>query len=396
MSDQPKFVVEKPAVKGRLTPEQQRAVTTDGGRLLLSASAGSGKTSVLTRRVVEKLKAGVPVQELLVVTFTKAAAAEMRKRIGEELKKERENATDPEMRRRLSHQILDLPQARVCTMDSFYGDFVRRNFQQLDVSPDYRIVRGAEYDLLCRSTMQGVFDALYEEENETFLRCVDIFSGERDDIGFFEQMIELINTLDCEPYPEQKLAQLQAMFEQKELKNSPWYQYFCQYLKEELEEIYPVFTEVAEYAKAHRAELGDKITDQRLEDLDQVEIALAALRQGEIPACPTFDRLCALNARHGTYEWYRMIHPRAKAARAQVSAFYEKLHIPDAATFEKQQQMCEDLTSGMYLVAHRYYKADRAVKRRKNILSYSDASRLTLSLLVNGYDAQTARVELSD
>lgn len=396
MSDQPRFTVEQPIVKGQLTAEQQRAVFTDGGRLLLSASAGSGKTSVLTRRVVEKLKAGVPIQELLVVTFTNAAAAEMRKRIGDELKKERDHATDTEMRRRLSRQILDLPQARICTMDAFYGEFVRRNFQQLDVSPDFRVVLGPEYDLLCRSTMQGVFDALYEEENEAFLRCVDVFSGERDDIGFYEQMLELIRTLDSEPFPEQKLAQLQAMFEHGELEKSPWYRYFCQALKEGLEELQPVFAEIAEYAAAHRVELGDKIADQRLEDLDQVNTALNALRQGVIPSCPVFERLSPLNAKHRTYEWYRLIHPKAKAARSRVANVYEKLHIPSAAAFAQQQQMCADLTAGMRLVAHRYYKADRAVKRRKNILSFADASRLTLSLLVNGYDPQTDRVEMSD
>ena len=396
MSDQPKFVVETPIVKGQLTAEQERAVTTDGGRLLLSASAGSGKTSVLTRRVVEKLKAGVPVQELLVVTFTNAAAAEMRKRIGDELKKERDNATDLDMRRRLSRQILDLPQARICTMDAFYGEFVRRNFQQLDVSPDFRVVLGPEYDLLCRSTMQGVFDALYEEENETFLRCVDVFSGERDDIGFYEQMLELIRTLDSEPFPEQKLAQLQSMFEGQELKASPWYRYFCQTLKEGLEELHPVFTEIAEYATAHRVELGDKIADQRLEDLEQMNTALAALRQGVIPSCPAFERLSPLNAKHRTYEWYRHIHPKIKAARTRAAALYEKLHIPSTDAFATQQQMCADLTAGMRLVAQRYYKADRAVKRRKNILSFADASRLTLSLLVNGYDPETDRVEMSD
>lgn len=396
MSDMPKFVVEPPVVKGQLTAEQQRAVTTNGGRLLLSASAGSGKTSVLTRRVVEKLKAGVPVQELLVVTFTNAAAAEMRKRIGDELKKERDNAADPELRRRLSRQILDLPQARICTMDAFYGEFVRRNFQQLDVSPDFRVVLGPEYDLLCRSTMQGVFDALYEEENEIFLRCVDVFSGERDDIGFYEQMLELIRTLDSEPFPEQKLAQLQAMFEGQELEKSPWYRYFCQYVKEGMEELHPIFEEITQFAIAHRAELGDKITDQRLEDLAQVDTAINALQQGTIPSCPVFERLSPLNAKHRTYECYRLIQPKAKAARARVAALYEKLHVPSQSAFAKQQQMCADLTAGMRLVAERYYKADCDVKRRKNILSFADASRLTLSLLVNGYDPETDRVEMTD
>ena len=233
-SDMPTFAVEKPVVAGELTPEQQRAVVTDGGRLLLSASAGSGKTSVLTRRVVEKLKAGVPVQQLLIVTFTKAAAAEMRKRIGDELKKERDRAENADLRRLLSRQILALPQARICTMDAFYGEFVRRNFQKLDVSPDFRIILGPEHDLLRRSTLQGVFDALYEQEDADFLACVDAFSGEKDDIGFFEQMLELIDKLDSEPYPQQKMEQLRDMFTQTQIGNSPWYRYYHNYVQQVL------------------------------------------------------------------------------------------------------------------------------------------------------------------
>ncbi len=395
-TDNPIFTIEQPMVKGQLTPEQQRAVETDGGRLLLSASAGSGKTSVLTRRVVEKLKNGVPVQELLVVTFTNAAAAEMRKRIGDELKKARDQAADPAMRRRLSRQILALPQARICTMDAFYGEFVRRNFQKLSVSPDFRVILGPEHDLLRRSTLQGVFDALYEEGDPVFLSCVDAFSGERDDVGFFEQMLELIDKLDSEPYPEARLDQLYDMFAQQDRERSPWYEYHRNYLEQSLLELRPVFAAVADDAQAHRAELGDKIADQRLDDLRAIEIALASLREGKIPPKPDFEKLSPLNAKYRNYGVYRPIHAKAKTARARVSALYEKLYVPTVEEFAAQQQLCAVLADGMRKVVLRYYEADHAAKRRKNVLSFADASRLTLSLLVERYEPSTDTVTLTD
>lgn len=394
-SDMPTFGVEKPIVAGELTPEQQRAVVTDGGRLLLSASAGSGKTSVLTRRVVEKLKAGVPVQELLIVTFTKAAAAEMRKRIGDELKKERDRAKDADLRRLLSRQILALPQARICTMDAFYGEFVRRNFQKLDVSPDFRIILGPEHDLLRRSTLQGVFDVLYEEENADFLACVDAFSGEKDDIGFFEQMLELIDKLDSEPYPQQKMEQLCDMFTQTQIDSSPWYRYYHDYVQQVLTEVRPVFAEVAEYATAHRIELGDKVADQRLEDLSQIDGALTFMQEGKLPTLH-FEKLSPLNPKFKNYEAYRVIQPKAKAARARIDALYKKLYLPSDTEFAAQQALSLRLAKGMEQVVTRYYQADRAAKRRKNVLSFADTSRLTLSLLVEHYDAATDTVTVSD
>ncbi len=394
--DVPAFSVTQPTVPGQLTHEQERAVETDGGRLLLSASAGSGKTSVLTRRVVEKLKAGVPVQDLLIVTFTRAAAAEMRKRIGDELKKERNQTQDRALQRLLSSQILALPQARICTMDAFYGEFVRRNFQKLGVSPDFRTIRGPEHDLLRRSTLQGVFDALYEEQDADFLACVDAFSGEQDDIGFFEQMLELIDKLDSEPYPEYKLEQLRDMFKHTEIEQTDWYRYYRDYIEQNVNELRSVFVDAAEYAKAHRVELGDKTADQRLEDLSEIEAQLAMLRQGKIPAGPNFAKISSLSSRNHNYEAYRLIQPKIKAARTRIDEIYKKLYLPSQAEFIAQQSLCLQMAQGMERVVKRYYRADRATKRRKNVLSYADASRLTLSLLVDHYDPSTDTVTLTD
>ncbi len=395
-TDQPIFSVQQPIVKGQLTPEQQRAIHTVGGRLLLSASAGSGKTSVLTRRVIERLKAHVPIQEMLIVTFTNAAAAEMRKRIGEELNKACRSEADPTLRRHLSRQLLALPQARICTMDAFYGEFVRRNFQKLSVSPDFRVILGPEHDLLRRSTLQSVFDTLYEEGDEVFLACVDAFSGERDDVGFFEQMLELIDKLDSEPYPMAKMDELYEMFRQQDMARSPWYLYHKKTVEDSLRELRPVFVQAADEATAHREELGDAIVGQRLADVSVIDGALALLGSGNIPPKLAFDKLSPLNAKYRNYAVYRPIHAKAKAARGRVAALYEKLHIPSADEFAAEQKLSALLVDGMRRVVTRYERADRAAKRRKNVLSFADASRLTLSLLVEQYEPSTDTVTLTE
>ena len=119
------------------TPSQKNAIEARGGTVLVSAAAGSGKTAVLVQRVIERItdKASpVNVENLLVVTFAKAAAAEMRERIGKVLsQKIEENPTDSFLKR----QKMFLPNAGICTMDSFCQKLVKENFQKLDILPDF-------------------------------------------------------------------------------------------------------------------------------------------------------------------------------------------------------------------------------------------------------------------
>ncbi|MBO5670695.1 MAG: UvrD-helicase domain-containing protein, partial [Clostridia bacterium] len=198
------------------------------------------------------------------------------------------------------------------------------------------------------------------------------------------------------PYPEQRLEQLCQMFAQTEMERSPWYAYFRERIGQSLAEVRPAFAEVAEYAKAHRAQLGDNTADQRLEDLSAIDAALAAWQEGKIPSMPVFGSLSRLSPKFKNYEAYRPIQPKAKAAREQIKKIYHKLYIPTPQEFARQQEQCYRLAQGMRQVALRYYEADRAAKRRKNVLSFADASRLTLSLLVDHYDSQTDTVTISD
>ena len=144
------------------TREQQSAIDVRDKTLLVSAAAGSGKTAVLTERIIKTVTDGenpAGVDELLVVTFTKAAAAEMRERIAKALRKAAdENPADS----RLLRQLMLLPSARIRTIDSFCNDILKSNADRVGISPDYRIGDAAEQQLLAYSVLEGMINSVYD------------------------------------------------------------------------------------------------------------------------------------------------------------------------------------------------------------------------------------------
>lgn len=147
------------------TKNQQAAITADGG-VLVTASAGSGKTSVLVQRVMDKiLNKGVPIDRLLIVTFTNAAAAEMRERIEKSLAHAQAEKPDSRL---IAMQKQRLASAKICTVDSFCIDLVRENFDALGIMPDFKIVDPSSVEGLQNQALSEVLEPMFEENSPEF------------------------------------------------------------------------------------------------------------------------------------------------------------------------------------------------------------------------------------
>ena len=145
------------------TPEQQAAIDSRGQTLLLSAAAGSGKTAVLVERIIRRLldkDNPVDITELLVVTFTKAAAAEMRERVGAALAQVLADTGDAAVER----QLALLPSAHISTLHSFCQDVIRKYFYTIDIDPRVTIAGEEELRLLRKGVLEAVFLSYYEDE----------------------------------------------------------------------------------------------------------------------------------------------------------------------------------------------------------------------------------------
>ncbi len=161
---------------------------------------GSGKTTVLVERIVNKIiNENIDIDKLLIVTFTNAAAAEMRERILEAIYKKIDE--NPE-NKNLQKQILLLSKANISTIHSFCLDIIRNYFYEIGISSNFRIGDTSEIELLKQETLEDVFDELYEEQDKEFIGLVNIYGGYRDDESLKELILRIYNYSQSMPFPD--------------------------------------------------------------------------------------------------------------------------------------------------------------------------------------------------
>lgn len=207
------------------TKQQEKAIKRNGN-ILVSAAAGSGKTAVLVERVIRLLtdeNNPVNADELLIVTFTNAAAAEMRSRIEKRIDEECRN--NPDSVSLLTQKHL-LNNAKICTIDSFCIDLVRDNFDKLDISPDFKIGENAALKEIDESIVYKIIARYIKEENQDFLNLVDLINGEYDEKKLAELLLEAYEYSRQFPYPEKWYDSLIAKYDNGVFsKENIWYNY---------------------------------------------------------------------------------------------------------------------------------------------------------------------------
>ena len=178
------------------TQAQANAIYTRNKTLLVSAGAGSGKTTVLTNRLIEHIKEGNSVTDYLVVTFMKAAAADVKTKLYKALlTASNDKNIDTETRAKLYRQLNLVPEANVCTISSYCLNLVKENFALLGISPKVRVLDETESALILRQVTENLIKNGYETESASFLLLADNFSGDKSDDSLTDKLIKLFNTL---------------------------------------------------------------------------------------------------------------------------------------------------------------------------------------------------------
>lgn len=188
--------------KFKYTPSQEKAIFQRGTDLLVSASAGSGKTRVLVQRVIEHLKAGTGIDHILIVTFTKAAAAEMRDRIQTALRQElAANRGDSEQQQFYLRQLNLLPVADISTLDAFCLQLLQHYYYIIDYDPVFRLLADAtESELLRDEVWTDLREQLYADDTDgQFARVTENFSGDRNDQGLTDLVQRVYTFADAAP-----------------------------------------------------------------------------------------------------------------------------------------------------------------------------------------------------
>ncbi|MFE8696319.1 helicase-exonuclease AddAB subunit AddA [Cytobacillus sp. FJAT-53684] len=199
------------------TDDQWKAIYAKGQDILVAAAAGSGKTAVLVERIIHKILSEddpIDVDELLVVTFTNASAAEMRHRIGEAL--EKAINADPKSVH-LRKQLSLLNKASISTLHSFCLEIIRKYYYLIDIDPGFRIADDTEAQLLRDEVLEALFEEEYGKEgNDAFFALVDTFTNDRSDLALQDIIRDLYDFARSNPTPDQYLDSIVGMYDVNE------------------------------------------------------------------------------------------------------------------------------------------------------------------------------------
>lgn len=221
------------------TPEQQQVIELRDRNILVSAAAGSGKTAVLVERIIRMItdeSRPMDIDRLLVVTFTNAAAAEMRERISLAIgRKLEENPGNIHLQRQDSL----LHNAQITTIDSFCLFIIRNNFNDIGLDPGFRVADEGELKLLGQDVMRELLEEQYQEKNTVFTDCVEYFTGGSNDKLLEEYITRLYEFSMSYPWPEDWISQCMEDYrlaDVSELENIPWCRYLTGYIRTVIEE----------------------------------------------------------------------------------------------------------------------------------------------------------------
>ena len=368
------------------TDTQWQAIFDEGDHLLVSASAGSGKTTVLVRRVIEKLKSGTNIDELLIVTFTDAAAQEMKERIQVALQAAVNQESDSERRNHYVRQLTLLPMAHISTLHSFCLAVIRRYYYLLGIDPVFRLMSDETERLLMNEEVwEALRDEKYEAKSDIFYRLTENFSNDRSDEGLTDVVMNLHRFAQASPNPKAWLINLANLYQASDdLSQNPLY---LEYLK-------PVFVHQLQNAKqqlqASLATLSqqqgfDKLVAVLEDDQQQVLALLQALESDQLDMF--YQLLSALSyARFPGYrkaeekEVAQPIKIQRDAVKARLDHLKELFSIPPEKMLELMAA-ARPLVEEMAQVTLAFMDKLQQRKKDKAVLEFNDLEHYALQIL---------------
>lgn len=208
------------------TPQQNNAITARGRNILVSAAAGSGKTAVLVERVIKKITDSenpVDIDKLLIVTFTNNAASEMKFRITKSLK---EILRNEPFNKNAQCQLNLMPNAKICTIDSFCINLVRENFFELGINQDFTNLDENEASLLEDEIISNLTDELFEKNDEEFIKLVEQFNTPGNEKPFINAVKKVRRFIYAQPFPYSWAYKMSELYNSNTaFENSKWFEY---------------------------------------------------------------------------------------------------------------------------------------------------------------------------
>ena len=379
------------------TPEQESAIiapkdsSLDNQTLLVAAAAGSGKTAVLVERIITRLKDmdnPLSVQELMVVTFTKAAAQEMSARIGLALAKAMESTEDAAMQERLERQLNLLPSAHISTLHSFCQWVIRSYFYKLDINPTARIGNEAEMALLQQEVLADLLTKSYEEGLYNIYELADFFSDDKSDAGLTAKIMSLYNYAMSLANPDGWLRKALEPYKEAMTVNPSetlWGQYMwdnhvavIDRIRERLERMEQILLDPVGPHK------WQNIYDNQLAALSMLSNAQTWDDMGE--ACKHTDTFIKDRFNKLGEEVDPSLQAEFKSLGSQnkedLKGMQAAVFTVPESTLQEQFKAQYPIIEGLVELTIAFHQAYRDMKQEQGIMDFSDLEHLCLALLV--------------
>ena len=371
------------------TKEQEQAIYKKDSNILVAAAAGSGKTAVLVERIINKIiNEKIDIDRLLVVTFTNAAASEMRERILNSIYKiiDGDDVKDEATINHLQRQITLLNKANICTIDSFCLDVIKNNFFEIEISPNFRIADTAEIDLLKQEVLEKIFEEKYEKHDKDFEKLIKTYTSYRDDTPLKDMILKIYTYIESNPFPLKWLNEQIEKFNIKDVKqdfsNTEWGKILLENMKEELEDCIKKLK-----AEERRLSLESELAQyERVinSDISQLEMVYGNLEN--------WDKAYSLINNVEFLKWpvsRKITNPekdKAKALRDKVTKDFKakRTKIFTANSEDANNDLIEmyEILSKLENLIIDFDKEFSKNKRDRNIVDFSDVEHLALKILV--------------
>lgn len=384
------------------TPEQESAIMSPkdsnlgAQTLLVAAAAGSGKTAVLVERIITRLKDmenPLSVQELMVVTFTKAAAAEMSARIGVALAKAMESTDDKALQARLERQLNLLPSAHISTLHSFCQWVIRSYFYKLDIPPTARIGNEAEMALLKQEVLENLLKEAYENNTYGIFDLSDFFSDDKSDAGLQDKVLSLYEFAMSQSNPDGWMRRAVEPYEaaqEQDLRDTLWGRAMWDDQQAEIDRI-------ADRIEAMEPLLESPVGPKKWDKVYQEQLAaLAQLKGAEtwsdmVDVCRNLDTFTkasftSLGKALEKGEVDGALADEFKSLGSQnkdsLKGMKNGLFHIDEAVLQQQFKDQYPLIHNLVELTIAFHKAYDEAKKEQGIMDFSDLEHLCLALLV--------------
>ena len=377
--------------KPKKTAEQIQAIYSSGQNILVSASAGSGKTFVMAERILDQLARGVEIRQLFISTFTVKAATELKERLEKKISQQIQETQDVELKKHLGRQLADLPNAAIGTMDSFTQKFLAKHGYLLNLAPNFRILQNESEQLLLKNEVfRQVFESHYQDQEiDNFSRLVKNFAGRSKDArGLRKQVYMIYDFLQSTSNPQSWLEEsFLKGFEKADFTVAK--ENLVDDIKEKLWDLesffrYHLDNDAKEFGKAAYLESVQQVLDeisslthestfeQYQEVLERV-VNISKAKNGK--ALTNASRKAELQDLKEAYNQERK------------SKFEKLIALNDQITLLKFQedyhQESWDLAKTFQVFMSDFVEAYRQRKREENAFEFADISHYTIEILEN-------------